>query len=60
MQKGLKIRKICLLQSNDLTKNILECRGDGQVVSMLTMYSDNPSSNPAKVYNFCLFVKNEN
>ena len=27
-------------------------RGGGQVVSMLAFYSDNPSSNPAEVYNF--------
>ena len=27
-------------------------RGGGQVVSELAFYSDNPSSNPAEVYNF--------
>ena len=27
-------------------------RSGGQVVSVLTFYSDNPSSNPAEVYNF--------
>ena len=27
-------------------------RGGGQVVSVLAFYSDNPSSNPAEVYNF--------
>ena len=27
-------------------------RGGGQVVSMLAFYSDDPSSNPAEVYNF--------
>ena len=27
-------------------------RGGGQGVSVLTFYSDDPSSNPAKVYNF--------
>ena len=26
--------------------------GGGQVVSVLAFYSDNPSSNPAEVYNF--------
>ena len=27
-------------------------RGGGQVVSVLAFYSDDPSSNPAEVYNF--------
>ena len=27
-------------------------RGGGQVVSMLSFYSDNPSSNPADAYSF--------
>ena len=27
-------------------------RGGGQVVSVLALYSDDPSSNPAEVYNF--------
>ena len=32
-------------------------RGGGQVVSVLAYYSDNLSSNPAKVYNFfCVIV----
>ena len=37
---------------------ILGC-GGGQVVSVLAFYSDNPSSNPAEVYNFSvkLFLK---
>ena len=26
--------------------------GDGQVVSVLALYSDDPSSNPAEAYNF--------
>ena len=29
-------------------------RGGGQVVSVLTLYSDNPSSNPVEVYIFIL------
>ena len=28
--------------------------GDGQVVSMLALYSQNLSSNPAEAYNFCV------
>ena len=38
-------------------------RGGGKVVSVLAFYSDNPSSNPAKVYSFfcnIVFEKNEN
>ena len=27
-------------------------RGGGQVISILTCYSDDPSSNPAEAYNF--------
>ena len=37
--------------------------GGGQVVSELTYYSDNPSQNPAEVYNFSekwLLKKNKN
>ena len=32
--------------------NLMLGRGGGQVVSMLAFYSDDPSSNPAEVYNF--------
>ena len=38
-------------------------RGGGQVVSVLAFYSDDPSSNPAEVYNFSVKIvieKNEN
>jgi len=41
----------------------LWCRGGGQVVSVLAFYSDDPSSNPAEVYNFSVKIfieKNEN
>ena len=31
-------------------------RGGGQVVSVLAFYSDNPSSNPAEVYNFSVIL----
>ena len=31
---------------------IIMGRGGGQVVSVLAFYSDDPSSNPAEVYNF--------
>ena len=31
---------------------VSEGRGGGQVVSVLAFYSDDPSSNPAEVYNF--------
>ena len=37
--------------------------GGGQVVSLLAFYSNDPSSNPAKVYSFfcnIVFEKNEN
>ena len=37
--------------------------GGGQVVSELAFYSDDPSSNPAEVYNFSVKIvieKNEN
>ena len=37
--------------------------GGGQVVSVLAFYSDDPSSNPAEAYSFCVkfvFEKNEN
>ena len=38
---------------------IMQGRGGGQVVSVLAFYSNNPSSNPAEVYNFSvkLFLK---
>ena len=45
-------------------KERLDRDGDGQVVSLLAFYSDDPSSNPAEVYSwpqflFCkLFEKN--
>ena len=29
-----------------------KCRGGGQVVSVLAFYSNDPSLNPAEVYNF--------
>ena len=38
-----------------MTKQIIMLllgRGGGQVVSVLAFYSDDPSSNPAEVYNF--------
>ena len=38
-------------------------RGGGQVVSVLAFYSDDPSSNPAEVYNFSVKIvieKNKN
>ena len=38
-------------------------RGGGQVVSVLSFYSDDPSSNPAEAYIFTakfVFEKNEN
>ena len=38
-------------------------RGGGQVVSVLALYSDDPSSNPADVYSYSVkfvFEKNEN
>ena len=38
-------------------------RGGGQVVSMLAVYSDDPSSNPADIYSFSVkfvFEKNKN
>ena len=35
-----------------MTNDKLVGCGGGQVVNMLTFYSDNPSSNPAEVYNF--------
>ena len=31
--------------------NLMLGRGGGQVVSMLALYSDDPSSNPAETYN---------
>ena len=34
-------------------------RGSGQVVSVLTFYSDDPSSNPAEVYNFSVKERKE-
>ena len=43
--------------------NLMLGRGGGQVVSMLALYSDDPSSNPAEVYNFSVKIvieKNEN
>ena len=37
----------------DIKKYLLELgSGGGQVVSVLTLYSDDPSSNPAEVYIF--------
>ena len=42
----------------------IQGRGGGQVVSVLTFYSDDPSLNPAEAYSFfllkCVLEKNEN
>ena len=46
-----------------LKQKLLMSRGGGQVVSVLPLYSDDPSSNPAEVYSFSVkfvFEKNEN
>ena len=37
---------------NHLDKIVKQGCGGGQVVSVLAFYSDDPSSNPAEVYNF--------
>ena len=41
---------------HDLYNRKMAClsRGGGQVVSVLAFYSDDPSSNPAEVYNFSI------
>ena len=36
----------------NFNKSLCLGRGGGQVVSVLAFYSDDPSSNPAEVYNF--------
>ena len=38
----------------NVVKLLFMGRGGGQVVSVLAFYSDNPSSNPAEVYNFSI------
>ena len=47
----------------NFNKSLCLGRGGGQVVSVLAFYSDDPSSNPAEVYNFSVKIiieKNEN
>ena len=40
------------LLSQKVMTNFTVGRGGGQVVSMLTFYSDDPSSNPTEAYSF--------
>ena len=40
----------------NVVKLLFMGRGGGQVVSVLAFYSDNPSLNPARVYNFSVKV----
>ena len=45
-------RRICTKSLIGNTKKLFLGRGGGEVVSVLAFYSDDPSSNPAKVYKF--------
>ena len=47
----------------NLKRNILGRSGVGAVVGVLTFYTNNPSSNPAQIYNFSVKIvveKNKN
>ena len=48
-----RMAKICIpLYTEFLDKNDIAGSGVDQVVSVLVFYSDDPSWNPAEVYNF--------
>ena len=59
----LKIKSVKNTSLNHIHWNTVRGRVGGQVVSVLTFYSNDPSLNPAEAYNSsvkCVFEKNEN
>ena len=59
----LLLQELIIVSADQTLFQTFKVRGDGQVVSVIAFYSDNPSSNPTEAYSFSVqFVleKNEN